>query len=266
MAYRTLTSPTMVTVSGPWTDPKKDRPLLQSLPQAGALLPSLDLAHQGLLDTQASSDQTNAALSKLQKAEALLDGTHDRKTRGVFNVLTGFADLADDPEQAAAYIALRDAINPKGLDVTRWSYTDEAGEADLVARRLTKDHKKLLGKLPTPSGTLLDAHEARLQAGRELGGLEKERAGLEKKGPDVTTAADAVRARNLWIRTVTAFVAILDLEAKLSESDREKILGPLLRAESRAERRAPSAEEDKGGETKKGEASGETAADAPKAT
>lgn len=258
MSYKSLTSPTMVTVSGPWTDPKKDRPLVQSLPQAGALLPSLDLAHQGLLDTQASSTQTNAVLSKLQKAQGVLDLTHDRKTRGVFNVLTGFADLADDPEQAAAYLALRDQITPSGLDVTRWSYTDEAGEADLVERRLTKNDKALLGKLPTPSGTLLDAHKARLQAGRELGALEKERAGLEKKGPDVTTAADAVRARNVWIRTISAFVAILDLEPKLSEADREKILGPLLRAESRAERRAPSAEDDKAAE-----ANGEPGASAP---
>ncbi|MFS8065749.1 MAG: hypothetical protein ACMG6S_05185 [Byssovorax sp.] len=260
MSYKSLTSPTMVTVSGPWTDPAKDRPLVQSLPQAGALLPSLDLAHQGLLDTQASSAQTNVALSKLQKAQGVLDIRHDRKTRGVFNVLTGFADLADDPEQVALYLTLRDQITPKGLDVTRWSYTDEAGEADLLDRRLSPDHKALLGKLPTPSGTLLDAHEARLQAGRELGALEKERAALETKGPDVTTAADAVRARNVWIRTVSAFVAILDLELKLSQTDREKLLGPLLRAEARAERRAPSAEEDKAGE-----ANGEPGAGAPEA-
>lgn len=250
MSYKSLTSPTMVTVSGPWTDPSKERSLIDALPQARALLPSLDVAHEGLLDTQASGAQANAALAKLQKAEALLDVRHDRKTRGAFHVLTGFADLADDPEQAAAYLALRDAINPKGLDVTRWSYTDEAGEAELVDRRLSPDQKALLGKLPTPSGTLLSAHEERIQAGRELGKLETERAGLEKKAPDTTTAADAQRARNVWIRTVTAFVAILDLEMKLTDADREKILGPLRRAESRAERRAPSAEEAKAEEPK----------------
>jgi hypothetical protein len=261
MSYKSLSSPTMVTVSGPWTDPNKDRPLVQSLLQAGALLPSLDLAHQGLLDTQASGVQTNAALAKVQKAEAVLDLTHDRKLRGAFNVLTGFAELADDPEQAALYITLRDEIAPKGLEVTRWSYTDEAGEAEMADRRLSKDHKALLGKLPTPSGTLLDAHKERVKAGRELGKLEAERAGLEKKGPDATTASDAVRARNVWIRTVNAFVAILDLETKLSEADREKILGPLLRAESRAERRTPSAEEAKAEEAKS-----EPAADAPKET
>ena len=244
----------MVTISGPWTDPTKDRPLVQSLPQAGALLPSLDLAHQGLLETQASSAQTNVELTRLQKAQGLLDSTHDRSTRGIFNVLTGFADLADDPEQAAAYLALRDAINPNGLEITRWSYTDEAGEAELLDRRLSSDQRALLAKLPAPSGTLLDALEVRLKAGRELGALEKVRAGLEKRGPDVTTAADAVRARNAWIRTISAFVAILDLEPKLSEADRERILGPLRRAESRAERRAPSGEDDKGNEVGNGSA------------
>jgi hypothetical protein len=243
----------MVTLSGPWTDPTRDRPLVQSLLQAGALLPSLDIAHQGLLDTQASGAQTNVELSRLQKAQGLLDWTHDRKTRGVFNVLTGFADLAEDPEQAEAYLALRDAINPSGLEITRWSYTDEAGEAELLDRRLSAEQKALLAKLPAPSGTLLDALEARLKAGRELGALEKVRAALEKRGPDVTTAADAVRARNVWIRTVSAFVAILDLEPKLSEADREQILGPLRRAEARAERRAPSVEEDdKGSEVGNG--------------
>ena len=250
MSYKSLTSPTMVTVSGPWTDPNKERPFIATLPQAGALLPSLDAAHEGLLDTQASGVETNAALAKLQRAEAVLDLRHDRKTRGVFNVLTGFADLAEDPEQAAIFLALRDEINPKGLDVTRWSYTDEAGEVELVARRLSQDQRVLLGSLPTPIGTLLDALEARIQAGRELGKLETERAGLEKRGPDATTAADAMRARNVWIRTVTAFVAILDLEMKLSETDREKLLGPLRRAESRADRRAPSAEEAKVEEAK----------------
>ena len=181
----------------------------------------------------------------MQAAEAKVDVKHDRKTRGTFNVLTGFADLADDPELAVAYLALRDLIYPKGLDVVRWSYTDEAGEAELVDKRLSKNDKALLGKLPTPAGTLLDALKERIKAGKELGYLEKDRAALEAKAPDAPTAADAVRARNLWIRTVNAFVATLDLEEGLSDEDREKILGPLRRAEQKADRRAPSASEAK---------------------
>lgn len=241
MSYRYLSTPTMVTVTGPWIDPQADRALLTALPQAGALLPSLEKAHKGLLRTQVSEDQALTALGLLQENEAKLDVTHDRKARGGFNVLTGFADLADDPALAAAYLALRDHIYPKGLDMVRWSYTDEAGEAALVEGRLSKADHLLLGKLPTPAGTLLDAVNERIKAGKELGELEKERAGLEKKAPDALTPADVVRARNLWIRSVTAFVATLDLEDALTEADREKILGPLHRAEQKADRRAPAA-------------------------
>jgi hypothetical protein len=237
MAKSNLTSPTMVTVTTAWVDPREERPLLASLPQAGALLPSLDKAHHGLLDTQVSSDLTNTRLTALQKAQARLDVRHDRKVRGQYYVLTGFAELAETEEEAASYLALRDALTPRGLDTVRLSYTDEAGEAELTDRRLTKDDKALLGKLPTPNGTLLDAFKARLKAGKELGDLEKERGALESQAPAATTPADAVRARNLWIRTVNAFVATLALEENLSEADREKILGPLERAEQKADRK-----------------------------
>jgi hypothetical protein len=244
----------MVTITGSWVDPATDRSFLKTLLQAGALLPSLDKAHLGLLQSQVAADQVAAALSDVQVAEAKVDVRHDRKSRGSFNVLTGFADLTDDPEKAAAYLALRDQIFPKGLEVVRWSYTDEAGEVELVDTRLSKDDKTLLGKLPTPDGTLLDAHQARLMAGRELGELERKRAELETKAPGAPTAADAVRARNLWIRTVNAFVATLELEDALSDEDRERILGPMRRAEQKAEqkadRRAPSAPEPKPAEAK----------------
>lgn len=48
----------------------------------GALLPSLDKAHKGLLDTQIAVDQVDTELSLLQKAQAKLDVRHDRKRSG----------------------------------------------------------------------------------------------------------------------------------------------------------------------------------------
>lgn len=237
MAKTNLTSPTMVTVTTAWVDPKEERPVIEALPQAGALLPSIDKAHHGLLNGQASADLTNTRLTALQKAQAVLDLRHDRKVRGQYYVLTGFAELAETEEEAASYLALRDNLTPRGLDTVRLSYTDEAGEAELTDRRLTKDDKALLGKMPTPNGTLLDAFKARLKAAKELGDLEKQRGPLESQAPAATTPADAVRARNVWIRTVNAFVAILALEEGLSDADREKILGPLERAEQKADRK-----------------------------
>ena len=46
------------------------------------------------------------------------------------------------------------------------------------------------GKLPTPSGTLLDADEARLQAGTELGALEEDK-GAEANGEPGASAPEA---------------------------------------------------------------------------
>jgi hypothetical protein len=243
MAKINLSSPTMVTVTSAWLDPKKERPLIESLPQAGGLLSSLEKAHKGMLTSQVSVTAVETELTTLQKAEAVLDVRHDRKVRGKYNVLTGFADLADDEKTAASYLALRDSLTPHGLEVVRWSYTDQAGEAELVDSRLTKEEKALLGKLPTPDGSLLDAHKARVKAGKDLGDLEKKRAALETQASTATTPADVIRARNLWIRAVNAFVAVLALEEDLSDEDREKILGPLARAEQKADRKRSSGAE-----------------------
>src|SRR4051812_5464953 len=73
------------------------------------------------------------------------------------------------------------AVRPRASIVTRWptkisrhrrwspspgpGYTDEAGEAKLVDKRLTPADRDLLKKLPTPEGTLADAHSARVKAG-----------------------------------------------------------------------------------------------------
>ena len=135
----------MVTVTTAWLDPKEERPLLQSLPQAGALLPSLDKAHRGLLETQVAVDQVETELSLLQKAQAKLDARHDRKVRGPYNVLTGLADLADDEAEATSDLALGDALTPHGLEVVRWSYADEVSEAELVESRLTAGGSLSLG-------------------------------------------------------------------------------------------------------------------------
>ncbi|MEO7327064.1 MAG: hypothetical protein ABI193_00695, partial [Minicystis sp.] len=92
----------------------------------------------------------------------------------------------------------------------------------------------------TPNGTLEDEHKAQIEAAKKLGELEKKKRELSAGTTD-TTAADVVRARNLWIRTVTAFVAVLDLET-LSDNDRARILSPLEDAERKADRRTPKNE------------------------
>lgn len=224
----------MVTITEAWLDPAGERPLLSALPKSSGLVSALEGSHRGLLSTQASGDATSRAFSALQDKERTLDVVHDRKTRGGYMVLTAYADGSDDPTLASECRALRDRIYPHGVDVVTWSYIDEAGEVRLSDARLTPEDRALLGRLPFDNGTLLDVHNARVAAGVELGMLECERATLTTKDPNMPTRADVVRARNRWIRTVNAFLAALGLEEGLSDDDREKILGPLRRAQQKA--------------------------------
>lgn len=164
----------------------------------------------------------------------------DRKARGTYGALTAFADLVDDPDKAARLIALRDKIFQQGLSVVRWSYVDEAGEVELVEARLTVQDRNFLKQLPYPGGKLLEAHEARIAAARKLGDLERKKQDLirthESKAGKIALS-DVAKACNGWIRTVRAFVGILDLEKNLAPDVRQKILGPLEEAERKTAKR-----------------------------
>ena len=242
MSYKSLTTPTMVTISGAWLDNAQERPLIESLPKAGALLSSLEVAHTGILTTQNTGIQAAASIIAIQEQQGTLDVLHDRKARGGYNLLGALAELATGPEEAAKYLALRDRLYPHGLKIVQWSYTDEAGEAKLAEERLSDDDKILLKKIPVPNGSLFDEHQARIKAAKDLGELEKKKTSLasstETQG---TTPSDVVRARNHWIRVVSAFVKVLELE-DLSDADEGRILNQLRDAERRADQRTSKTE------------------------
>lgn len=136
--------------------------------------------------------------------------------------------------------------------VVNWSYTDEAGEAELVEGRLSKEDRALLKQLSYPEGKLSDAHEARISAARKLGELERKKQDLlsaEASKEGKIAPADVRNARNAWIRAVRAFMDIVALEKDLPEETRKKILGPLEDAERKAARRGgkDDSEDPKGG-------------------
>jgi hypothetical protein len=67
-----------------------------------ALVEDLDDAHAGILRFQRKRSKMSAELKQLGDRTTALDTTHDRYARGIFNVLDGLADLADDEEHKAA--------------------------------------------------------------------------------------------------------------------------------------------------------------------
>jgi hypothetical protein len=259
MALKDLSVQTMVTISSAWLDPERDRPLLEALPRVTALVPDIEKAHAGLVTTQKQDSTATAQLTALQEKEAEVDLLHDRKAHGTHHVLTGFAELADDSDDAAEFLALRDRLMPEGLRVTTRSYTDQAGEVELVEGRLLPSDKALLKQLPTPKGDLRKAVDGWFKAGRQLGQLEAERRELQRKidagEGGGATAGDVLRARNGWIRVVRGVLAMLDLE-KIEDDTLEKIVGPLRQAEQKAERRggkAKAAEEPEKGASPAGQ-------------
>jgi len=264
MALRDLTTPTMVVISSAWLDPHAERPILEALPQASALLPSIDKAHKGLLHSQSTGTTANVELAALQQRAAGIDAIHDKKARGSYGLLTALAEIADDPVMAEKLLALRDILYPDGLELVRWSYTDEAGDAKLVDKRLTAEHKALLKEIPVLGGTLFDVHMARVKAGKDLGEIEKERLALEHQAPDAPTPADAVRARNVWIRTTNALISMLELEENLSDGDRERLLAPLRRAEQKAARRGSASAKESAPEDAGSGATGAVGIEPPK--
>jgi hypothetical protein len=240
MGYRDFPTPLMIELSGDWIDPAGARAQIEELPAAAALLPKITETHRALLKTQAKPKKVPAELASVQEEQAELDTVHDRKARGLFTVLTGFADLTDDPDQGSAFLALRDKIFPPevGLRVVQLPYAEEAGEAKLVEERLDEEDRALLKKLAGPDGKLLDAHKARIKAAARIGELEQKRHDLAGKedAEETTKQADVLKARNGWIRVARALVAVIDLTSPTA-TVRKRILGRLEVADAKVSRR-----------------------------
>jgi hypothetical protein len=94
-----------------------------------------------------------------------------------------------------------------------------------------------LKSLPLPEGTLNDQVDDWFAAGEALGDVERRRVQLSNdKDEEGFTQGDVARARNRWIRVIGTIVNVLDLLPDLDESDRIRILQPLLTAEAKADR------------------------------
>ena len=238
MSLKHLTTQTMIALSKAWLDPEGEMPLLEGQPMTAALLPTLQEAHDGLIKTQPAASRTVSKEEALKEEQVEKDGLHDRKARGLYLVLEGFGALVDAPELRDKLLGLQGKLFKTGLKVVNFSYLDEAGEVELVEERLNDDDRDLLASLPYPEGTLQQAHDARITAARDLGKLEHKIADLSAnmRRSSAITGADVIRARNVWIRAVRAFLAIIDLVA-LEEQDRNRLLTPLNESMENASRR-----------------------------
>lgn len=196
-------------------------------------------AHRYLLKTQPKPRKVPAELSAIRDEAVEVDAVHDRKARGLYGILTAFAEVVDDREAAASYIELRDKIFPpeQGLRVIQASFGDEAAEGKLVEERLDADDLALLKKLPSPEGKLSDVHKARLKAAAKLGELEQKKKELEGEDAEKETIkqADVLKARNGWIKSARALQSVIDVSTP-TPAIRKRILGPLEEADAKTSR------------------------------
>ncbi|AUX20253.1 hypothetical protein SOCEGT47_007190 [Sorangium cellulosum] len=248
MALRDLSPRQMVQITAAWLDPERERPRLVSLKRCAPLLEDIEAAHDGILKAHRKQKKENDELAEIQQRQVAVDQVHDRKARGAHAVLTGFADLADDPEDAARYLEIRDQLFTDGLKFITASYSDEAGEVKLARDRLTSESKAALKALPTPGSNLLEAVQAWFAAGDELGKLDAQRIHLEAQ--DRPEPADPrggqLRARNRWIKVVRSVLQMLELEAPDEETTR-RLLAPLEREVAKAERRRAGGKDEETG-------------------
>ncbi|MGK3966955.1 hypothetical protein WMF38_22610 [Sorangium sp. So ce118] len=245
MALKDLSPRQMVQITAAWLDPERERPRLASLKRCAPLIDDIEAAHDGVLKSHRRQKKANDELTDIQQRQVAIDQVHDRKARGAHAVLTGFADLADDPEDAAIYLEIRDQLFADGLRFISASYSDEAGEVKLARDRLTPESKAALKALPTPGGNLLKAVQAWFAAGDELGKLDAQRVHLEAQDrPDTADSRGGqLRARNRWIKVVRSVLQMLELEGADAETTR-RLLAPLQREAAKAERRRSSGKDE----------------------
>jgi hypothetical protein len=233
MALKQFTTGEMITISEPWIRKgSPQRKTLTALPELEPVLAKVEQAHEQLLATQPSPVAQDALRGEADKKDA----RHDRLARASDTLMTGFTLAAETEADAQSLADLHAVLLPNGLTIVQRSYREEAGEARMLKKRLTDEHRALLKNLPLPGRRhMLQLVEEWIATGIELGKIEDERA-AKQAAPQAVKAADVVRARNTWIRAVNAFMSMADLH-EVPDDTKQLLFQPLWDTDRSASRR-----------------------------
>ena len=238
MGYKDLTSAEMTDISGDWVSEKTAAgQLFRETKKLASIYVFIAEAHEGLAAAQVVGSSANdRELQALAEKNVELDRCHDALVRCIWKTLHGLAEGAKTKARAALYLDTAMAIFPDGAASAQKTYAAQAGNAELVEKRLTPEHKQLLSEIVTPDGPL-SQHVSRWQKrARELGASDKERTRLLAQKETGVTKMDAQNARTEWVRAVDVFVKTVRL-AKLTPEEVETLTGQLTKAVDRATRR-----------------------------
>ena len=228
-----LTAPTMVSVSGDWLT--HFRALLEAQAALAGILGPLEAAHEQVLTTHHEAGAAEERVAELTTELGVTDAFHDRKLRGIYQVLTGAADLADDPDRRAAFLSLRDRLMRQGLAAVQRSYRDQAGNAKIARREFDVDARTTADAIVIDAEPLGAHVDMWLDAADQIGEMNAERTQLQASEKDGVTAEDVHQARLAWIKAVNAFLTLLDF-TDFDDETRDKLLAELHDAEDKAAR------------------------------
>lgn len=251
MALNHLTTAEMLASTANWSKPGEDiHDAFMAIPSLAALMPRIAAANRGLESKQRVS--LDHVLQQLGVARKRADHRHDSYARSAFFILRGHIEKARGDGDAATAAALEEVLAllfPHELEVVKFSYVEEAGQARLLRSRMTPAVEEVLAAIPMQDGTLLDVVNAWLAAGAELGRLEGEVAQAERPGRNGPVA----KARHAWMRMVRAVRTMVGLEPP--NATIEAALHQLTKAEAAArqrilsgQRRAPEGDAEPDGE------------------
>jgi len=231
--------PTMIAISDPWVDERKDKPVLLSVPLIAGLVPILEEAHNPLLRLQLKPSEADAAMRSLTEQALALDGEQDDRYRSLHSILTGWAAVSSEARRAILE-RLRDTLLPEGLGGTQRTYLAESGNVELAVSKMTPEMETTLKEIVVDGTTAFQLFNEWVELGRKLGDVERERARIaQTQSGTGVTAKDIQNARYRWIRAVNALSTLLELESDIPEDIRIRILQPLRAAEAKlAQKRA----------------------------
>lgn len=221
MALNRLSTPQMIRVSKQLLSKKELRPKLAALKRVAPFLDDLQAAHDNLVISRSAGLAISPELVVVREKQAAVDDVHDRRLKGLFELLTVLANLASELGlDADAIIGARNLLFPDGPSMTQRKYAEEAAEVELVEARLTPEAKALLNDIKVQGKTLWAIVDRWLDAARELAVLESEREQIEAKL--TKERADRPRerdARNAWIDTVGLIRRAVQAHKELAAED-----------------------------------------------
>lgn len=236
MALNDLTVGEMMRISRQWLSAKESKSTLAGLARVAPWIGDLEAATDNLVASQVTAGGDAVGVIKAKQAQ--VDGVHDRRLRGLTELMAGLTTLAPELKLTPAAMAtLSTQVAPGGAAMNLRSYADEAAEPELMLARVGAAGRQLAESITVGKTTLWALIERWHDSAHELGKLEGEREKLEASSAQQRKTTPRERAaRNEWIKVVTNIRGAIAAHKELDDATLELLLGRLGRYESGAAR------------------------------